>query len=260
MPTSDPTQRFSGRVEDYAKYRPRYPAALVGTLVREHGLRTTDAVADVGSGTGILAQLFLDAGHVVHAVEPNAEMRTAAELLLAANPRFRSVAGRAEATTLPVASVDWVTAGQAFHWFEPAATRKEFVRILRRGGHVALVWNDRRVEASAFSRGYEDLLLRFGTDYEQVRHRARQTNERDDAGIHRFFAPATCCEHVFENVQRFDFEGLRGRLLSASYVPLAGQPNFDPMLAALRDLFDAHAQDGEVAFEHDTRLFVGPLA
>lgn len=259
MSTSDPTQRFGGRVADYAKYRPRYPAALVETLVRAHDLRTSDVLADVGSGTGILAQLFLDAGHVVNGIEPNAEMRAAAESLLAAYPNFVSVDGRAEATTLPDASVAWVTAGQAFHWFDPPAARREFARILKPGGQVALVWNDRRVEASDFSRGYEELLRRFGTDYEEVRHRARQTNERDDAGIHRFFAPAACREHVFENIQRFDFEGLRGRLLSASYVPLAGQANHAPMLAALRSLFDAHAADGHVSFEHDTRLFVGPL-
>jgi SAM-dependent methyltransferase len=259
MPMSDPTQRFGGRVADYARHRPRYPAALVDALRREHGLAPGHVVADVGSGTGLLARLFLDAGHEVYGVEPNGEMRAAGEALLAAYPRFRSVDGRAEATGLPPASVDWVTAGQAFHWFEPEAAREEFARILRPGGHAALVWNDRRVEASAFSRGYEDLLRRFGTDYEQVRHRARQTSERDDAGIHRFFAPARCREHVFENVQRLDFQGLRGRLLSASYVPLAGHPNHAPMLAALRDLFDANARGGEVLFEHDTRLFVGRL-
>ena len=252
----DPTRRFSSRVADYVKYRPHYPAAVREVLAREHGLRPDHVVADVGSGTGILTALLLDGGHTVYGIEPNAEMRAAGEALLAGRPGFRSVAATAEATSLPDASVDWVTAGQAFHWFDPAEARHEFRRILRPGGGVALVWNERRLDDTPFARGYEDLLLRYGTDYAEVSHRGKASAE----ALETFFAPRGYRMHEFENVQEFDLEGLRGRLLSASYIPQAGHPNHGPLLTALRDLFERHAEHGRLPFAHDTRVYVGRLA
>lgn len=251
----DPTRRFSNRVADYVKYRPHYPAAVREVLAREHGLRPEHVIADVGSGTGILTALFLDGGHTVYGIEPNAEMRAAGEALLAAQRGFRSIVGTAEATTLPAGSVDWVTAGQAFHWFDPVATRREWQRLLRPGGGVALVWNERRMEDTPFARAYEDLLVRYGTDYTEVNHRGRASSE----ALEGFFAPRGYRVHAFENVQTFDFDGLRGRLLSASYIPRAGHPHHEPLLAALRDLFDRHAEGGHIAFAHDTRVYVGCL-
>src|SRR3954447_4559397 len=127
---ADPTRRFSNRVEDYIKYRPNYPRALVRLLEAECGMTGASVIADVGSGTGILSELFLKNGNRVYGVEPNREMREAGERLLASYTNFVSVDGRAEATTLDDASVDFVTAGQAFHWFDPPRTRREFVRVL----------------------------------------------------------------------------------------------------------------------------------
>lgn len=166
-----------------------------------------------------------------------------------------SVDGRAEATTLPDHSVSWVTAGQAFHWFEPRAARAEFQRILRPGGGVALAWNERRADATPLARAYEALLLEFGTDYAEVRSRDGATAEV----LAAFFAPHGHRVHAFENPQQFDFEGLRGRLLSASYVPTAGHPAYEPMLTALSALFDRHARAGRVTFEQDTRVYVGRM-
>jgi SAM-dependent methyltransferase len=251
----DSRQRFSSRVENYVRYRPGYPAGVVDTLRAECGLSPSSAVADVGSGTGLLARLFLDFGCRVYCVEPNLEMRQAGERLLAGYDRFTSLDGAAEATGLPASSVDFVSAGQAFHWFDPPRARAEFIHILKPGGWVALVWNERRLASTPFLRGYEDLLHRYCTDYDQVNHR---NVEEDPDTIPAFFGGDYQVSR-FENVQLFDFAGVKGRLESSSYAPEPGQPNYAPMLAELQRLFDQHQQSGQVAFEYDTRLFYGRL-
>ena len=169
MTFADAKQRFSNRVADYVRYRPGYPSALIDLLRSECGLRPDHAVADVGSGTGLLSKLFLENGNRVFAIEPNEEMRRAGEECLAAYKNFSSVRGSSEATTLPDSSFDFITAAQAFHWFEPTATRREFLRILKPHGWVVVIWNDRRISETAFGRAYEDLLVRYGTDYARVK-------------------------------------------------------------------------------------------
>ena len=169
MTFADAKQRFSNRVADYVRYRPGYPSALIDLLRSECGLRPDQAVADVGSGTGLLSKLFLENGNRVFGIEPNEEMRRAGEECLAGYKNFSSVRGSSEATTLPDSSVDFITAAQAFHWFEPAATRREFLRILKPHGWVVVIWNDRRISETAFGRAYEDLLVRYGTDYSRVK-------------------------------------------------------------------------------------------
>ena len=253
----DSTRRFFDRVANYVLYRPSYPEEVVGVLVDETGLVDRSVIADIGSGTGISSELFLRHGNTVFGVEPNTEMREAAEQLLAAYPNFRSVAARAEATALPDASVDYVTAGQAFHWFDPQLARTEFARILRPGGWAVLLWNARRLDSTPFLRDYDAMLERYGTDYRQVRHK-----NVDVARMRVLFAgelgDAFRLRKLY-NEQRFDFEGLRGRLLSSSYTPTAGHPGYQPMLRELRRIFDEHAEDGSVAIEYDTEIYFGHL-
>jgi SAM-dependent methyltransferase len=251
---TDPTARFTSRAGDYAAHRPTYPPGLLALLAREGVLGRGDVVADVGSGTGILTELLLANGNVVHAVEPNEAMAAAAAARLGADPRFHAVAGRAEATTLPDASCDVVTAAQAFHWFDVEAARRELARILRPGGRVALVWNNRRTDTTPFLRVYEDLLQRFALDYKKI-----SAGWADEETIARFFAPGGFEKRVLANRQSFDFDGLRGRLLSSSYAPPAGHPSHEPMLAELRRIFDRHRQDGEVAFDYDVAVYWGVL-
>jgi len=251
---ADPIQRFSNRAEDYARYRPGYPRAIVDDLRAECGLAPESVVADIGSGTGLLAQVFLENGNVVYGVEPNAAMRQAGERMLKAYPRFRSVAGSAEATTLADASVDFVVAGQAFHWFEPKAARTEFTRILRPQGWIAIVWNQRKKDATPFHRDYESLLQTYGTDYQLV---AASYPERMQ--MEEFFGPGAYRHKSFATEQTFDFQGLRGRLLSASYSPAQGHPNHEPMMAGLKKLFDEHAEGGRVRFEYETHIYYGRL-
>src|SRR5687767_7991171 len=249
----DAATRFSNRVDDYIKYRPGYPGALIYIMSSETGTSSGDVIADVGSGTGILSELCLKRGNPVFGVEPNQEMRQAGERILAGYPSFTSVAGSAEATSLPAHSVDYVTAAQAFHWFDRKRARAEFERILKPGGWVLLIWNERRTDSTAFLRDYEKLLLTYGTDYKEVRHE----NVYED--IAAFFAPRNFEMKSFENRQVFDYEGLKGRLLSSSYVPARGQPNFDEMLADLKGLFENHQEDGHVVVEYDTRVYYGTL-
>jgi SAM-dependent methyltransferase len=249
------TARFSDRVDDYVRYRPDYPPALLEWLQREQGIDADWRVADVGAGTGISSKMFLDAGYRVTAVEPNAPMRAAAERWLQAYEKFDAVDGNADATGLSDASVDLVTVAQAFHWFDEEATRREFARILRPRGLVAIWWNSRRLTGTRFLEGYEALLQTFGTDYTSVAERYA-----DDARMRDWFGTGFRGSARFEHAKRLDFEALRGRLMSSSYAPQASHPRHEPMLRALRELFDTCAVDGTVSFDYDTRIFAGQLA
>jgi SAM-dependent methyltransferase len=254
MPASNATSRFSDRVENYVLYRPGYPGEALQALKEECGLARDHVVADLASGTGIWTRVLLENGNPVFGVEPNAEMRAAGERLLARFPKFTSIAGTAEATTLADHSVDLVTAAQAAHWFDRKRARGEFVRILKPGGWLALLWNERVTDSTAFLRDYEALLLKYGTDYQDIRH------ERTTAEINEFFDPAPYQERVFDMRQEFDYAGIEGRLLSSSYAPGPEHPRHAPMLAELRRIFDAHAVKGRSTFAYKTRLYFGRLS
>ncbi len=247
------TARFSDRVEDYVRYRPGYSPEVLDLLRAECGLQPSHIVADIASGTGMFTRLLLENGNSVFAVEPNTEMREMGVRQLESYNRLVSVAGTAEETTLGSASVDFVTSAQAAHWFDLPRARAEFARILRPKGWCVLIWNERRTETTPFLLDYEQLLLTYGTDYKEVRH------ERTTAIIHEFFAPALADERVFDLRQQFDFEGVAGRLLSSSYAPLEGHPSHAPMMQELQRIFRAHASDGKVEFEYNTRVYYGHL-
>jgi SAM-dependent methyltransferase len=208
-------------------------------------------IADIGSGTGISTSLFLQNGNPVFAVEPNDEMRAAAERWLQADLHFHSVAGRAEATTLPDASVDFIVAAQACHWFDLEKARAEFSRMLRPGGRVVLLWNRRLKDTTPFLRDYEALLQTYATDYVDVQHE-RITS----AVLEGFFAPGFQLQ-ALPNEQDFDYEALEGRLLSSSYAPGSSDPRHGPMLAALHGVFHRHEFNGRVRFDYETQVYFG---
>jgi SAM-dependent methyltransferase len=251
MPASNATSRFSDRVENYVRYRPGYPPGVVQALTDECGLTSNHVAADIASGTGIWTRMLLEKGNRVFGVEPNTEMREAGERMLAGYSTFNSVAGTAEATTLPDHSVDFVTAAQAAHWFDRQKARREFVRILKPDAWLVLLWNERLVDLTKFLRDYEQLLLTYGTDYQEVRH------ERTTDAVNEFFDPAPFEERVFPMRQEFDYAGVEGRLLSSSYAPGPEHPRHALMLRQLRSIFDEASIHNRVAFEYKTRLYFG---
>ena len=253
MTFADSKQRFSNRVADYVRYRPSYPSALIDLLREECGLRPDHVVADVGSGTGILSRMFLENGNRVFGVDPNDEMRRAGEEFLSGFAEFSSVNGSAENTTLTDGCVDFVVTGQAFHWFEPVAARAEFARILRPGGLVVVICNERLLDTTPFLRGYEALLQSFGKDYAQVSESYPRL-----AQIQAFF-PHAIARKSFGNFQEFDFAALAGRVRSSSYMPQEGDANSAPMMAALRQLFDTTQQSGRVRMDYTAQVYLGPL-
>jgi ubiquinone/menaquinone biosynthesis C-methylase UbiE len=255
MTFTDAKHRFSHRVADYIRYRPGYPSALLDVLAKECGWRPGQVIADIGSGTGLLSKLFLDHGNRVYGVEPNTEMRAGGEEFLRGYADFSSVDGSAEATTLGESSVDLVTAGQAFHWFDAPRARREFLRILKPRGFVVVAWNHRRISESRFGQEYEDLLVRYGTDYARVKEAYPET-----AAMQSFFGDAKLQARELPNFQEFDFHGLTGRLRSSSYAPEVGHANYAPMMNRLQELFDANQVRGSVRMTYTTQIYFGQLA
>jgi SAM-dependent methyltransferase len=250
--SNDSTQRFSNRVDNYVRYRPTYPQGVIGVLRDETGLTPKSIIADVGSGTGISTELFLQNGNIVYAVEPNEAMRQAANDRLGGNSRFHSVDGTAEATTLADHCADYAVAAQAFHWFDPTATRTEFRRILKPSGWIVLIWNSRRLATTPFLRDYESVLQRFATDYRKVNHQ-----NIDAARLEAFFGGEHFELRKLYNEQRLDFEGLKGRVLSSSYMPTESDVNYREMLSELNKLYDQYAAQDGVCIEYDTEIYFG---
>jgi ubiquinone/menaquinone biosynthesis C-methylase UbiE len=241
--------RFSDRVANYVKYRPGYPPEVLAFFKKDLGLTVADIIADVGSGTGISSELFLENGNTVYGIEPNDAMREAAETRLEKFPNFHPLKCTAENISLPDAFVNIIVSAQAFHWFDRQKARKEFTRVLRPGGYVVLMWNERQLDTTPFLTEYERFLLSHGSDYAAVRH------ENITAGVLEDFFRQGFSQKTFENRQIFDFEGLRGRMLSASYMPAETDQRFPAIEAGLKQLFDRHASAGTVEILYDTNVF-----
>jgi len=246
---TDSVERFSNRVANYVKYRPDYPREIISYLT-DHAVLTPDLlIADIGCGPGISSRLFLENGNRVIGVEPNEAMRSAAMECLKEFPRSTVVDGTSDATGLGSASIDMIVAAQAFHWFEPEKTRKEFGRILKPDGGVVLMWNERQLDSTPFLEAYEQFLVRYSTDYSVVRHENIQTEELDKF----FLGPYE--KATFQNVQVFDFEGLKGRMLSSSYMPDPGHMSYTEMIESLASIFAKHAQNGRIEVFYDTNVY-----
>jgi SAM-dependent methyltransferase len=255
MDRSDSTRRFSDRVEHYVRSRPGYPPEVLDHLANHFGWSPASVIADIGSGTGISAELFLRRGNPVFGVEPNLEMRQAAERLLAGYPQFASIAGTSEATTLPDQAVDFVVAGQAFHWFQREPSRREFARILKPGGWCVLLWNTRKIDSTPFMRGYEAIVREFAIDYSRVRHENIEVRE-----LEAFFDPGTHRGHIIPNHQSLDTAGFQARLASSSYLPGDGHPRRDEMYAAAAQLAEKHAENERITIDYDTEIHIGRIS
>jgi len=247
-------QRFSNRVENYARYRPGYPAEVINLLKEECHLSSKSVIADIGSGTGIFTQLLLDAGYTVFAVEPNKAMRKVADKQFKNNERYHSIDGSAEQTLLPANSVNLIVCAQAFHWFDATRTKTEFKRILKRGGKVALIWNNRQIEADEFSIDYELLLQQHATDYKQVNHQ-----NLTESHFSAFFKNGDYRLIKYNNAQLFDEDGLIGRAFSSSYVPSEHTPEGTDFLMRLKNVFNKHQINNQVSMEYQTEVYLGEV-
>ncbi|QEE17621.1 class I SAM-dependent methyltransferase [Promethearchaeum syntrophicum] len=250
----DPTKRFSDRVENYVKYRPSYPINLIDHLRKNNILTTGQNIADIGSGTGIFSRLLLTTENNIFAVEPNKEMRIAAEKSLQNKPNFNSINGSAENTTLKENSIDIITAAQSFHWFDLEKTKKEFLRILKPNGYIVLVWNVRKSEGSPFSTEYEKLLKSHIPEYSQVSHR-----NIDLTRLGNFTGPNDLQEFSCQNIQVFDFEGIKGRLQSSSYTPTEERAEYSILIKDLKEIFNRFQVDGVVQLLYTCEMYFGQL-
>lgn len=251
----EPTKRFSTRAENYSKFRPSYPKEIISFLEFVNILYKDSIIADIGSGTGILSELFLKNGNIVFGIEPNVDMRSTAEINLNNYQNFHSIDGSAESMNMEDKSVNIITVGQAFHWFNQKQARKEFKRILKPEGYVLIIWNNRKRSGSKFLEQYEDLLLTYGTDYKKI--------SNIDIDFEQFYGigknSESCLRKVFENYQLLNYPGLKGRLLSTSYAPLDGHPNYNNMIIELKKIFQENNRNGLVMFEYETEVYYGRL-
>jgi ubiquinone/menaquinone biosynthesis C-methylase UbiE len=252
--TNDYLSRFSSRAPFYHQNRPRYPGAVIDLLARKIGLTPDSVIADIGAGTGISSELFLNNGNTVYAVEPNSEMRELAQQFYGENPRFILSEGQAEATGLPDASMDIVVAGQAFHWFDPAAARKEFRRILKPGGYAVLFWNTRQNDQAPVMADYNAMLKELDVEKEGTPRAAKVISE--EAAIAEFYS-GHFEKRELPNIQMMDFDKLVGRTTSASYMPLPDEPGYDLVMTRLKEMFERHQQEGQVAFPYTTEVYFG---
>lgn len=241
MLKKDPTKRFSKTVEHYLAYRPGYPVQITRFMKKALGLKPRHTIADIGSGTGKMSLILLKKGNPVFGVEPNADMRHAAEELFRDHPNFHSIDGTAEETNLPDRSVDFITVAQAFHWFHPQKTKSEFQRILKDNGKILLIWNNRIDEKSAFMQAYDDFLKRWATDYE-----ATSLRKIDHEILSDFFAPKKYFSKDFYHFQQFDLEGLIGRYLSCSYAFGYDHPEHEAAIDVLKRIFERFQENGFV--------------
>ena len=241
---SKPTERFSDRVSNYIKYRPSYPPELVDTLIAECHLNSRSTIADVGSGTGIFSRLMLDKGCYVSGIEPNRKMREAAERQFGDYHKFSSIDGQSEHTGLDDSSIDLITAAQSFHWFKAGNTKREFIRILKPGGYVALIWNQRKID-QPFQIEYDSMLGKLASDYSAVNHMNISAED-----ILNFFSPNKVARFEFENSQIFDLAGFLGRMQSSSYVPKTGTEAHVRLIHAAEDLFSRYQSNERISFEY----------
>jgi len=252
---TDATKRFSNRVSNYIKYRPSYPTEVIDYLIEKCQLDRNSLIADVGSGTGIFSKLLLDQGFTVYGVEPNTDMRKAAENMLDGDKKFISIDGTAENTGLQTDFIDFVVCAQAFHWFNPVNTAIEFKRILKDNNkYVALIWNNRLTNTDDFSKAYDKLLEHKSPDYKEVDHQHLK-----GVNFEQFFKDGEYTLAKFLNQQVFDYESLAGRAFSSSYVPAENTEDGLEFARLLKEIFDLYNQDNQVVFKYETEVYLGKV-
>jgi ubiquinone/menaquinone biosynthesis C-methylase UbiE len=248
------TERFSGRVQAYLTYRPRFPREIVPFLREHDALPIGAVVADIGAGTGMLAEIFLEARHRVIAVEPNVEMLEACRALAARHAALEVVEGTAEATTLPDASVDLIVVGRAMHWFDWPRAHREFQRILRPDGWVLNASNGHRDRGAPVSNGLAEILRKYRTDTAEA-----DTTRNFEERLQGFLDTSSWHRKTLHHSMTVDFATLLGYAESLSAIPRSGERGYDGMVADLRTVFDEYQRDGMLVTPLTCNLHLGQL-
>ncbi|EAR09921.1 class I SAM-dependent methyltransferase [Reinekea blandensis] len=247
------SQRFTGRHTNYDRFRPGYPPELVERIEIVTNLSKNAEIADIGSGTGIFSGYFVEKGYSVTAVEPNDDMRAIAEKKLDSFKNFHSQPHQAEHTGIPDHSIDLIIAAQSFHWFDLNRTIDEFRRILRPGGYVALIWNQRSTH-EPFQKAYDAVIQTYAQDYDSVNHQTLENSEYTQV-----FRKGQFEHHTWPYQQSFDLDGLIGRMRSSSYCPPETSTAYSDLLADINELFNRFQHQGKVAFNYKSSLLVGRI-
>jgi SAM-dependent methyltransferase len=248
--TQDNTQRFTNKSDNYVKYRPHYPKEIIPFLVKTIGLTQQFAIADLGSGTGISTELFINNGNRVYAIEPNRDMRQAAEVFFKGNPLFKSVDATAENTTLDAHSIDLILAGQAFHWFDKSKTKEEARRILKPNHYFVVLYNDRDTD-TPFQYGYENVLNEYQLIYDKIKER--------EIALKQFFSPSGYDVKQFKHSRLLDLEGVLGLFKSSSYIPEKSDKRYPFVMEKITKVFNANAKNGLAELAYKSTLYYGRL-
>jgi len=251
-----PTTRFTEKAKYYHANRPGYPKEVLTTIIQITKIKPDPSyiIADIGSGTGKLSELFLDYGSTVIGIEPNEAMREIGEIEMKKYENFVSIDGTAEFTGIKDHSIDFIIAGQSFHWFNLSKTRREFLRILKPHKYAMIVWNNRNKESCHFFRDYETILKDFGTDYQEVTKKRIGKKE-----FSNFFSTESYKRFLFTNKQQLDYEGIRGRILSTSFVPTEESEVYLAMIQKLKQIFKKHQQNNLIELEYETEMYISKL-
>lgn len=244
------TSIFSHKANYYAKYRWHYVPEAIDYIVKVSDLKKDAAIADIGSGTGILTELLLAKAKTVYAVEPNAEMRLKAEERLGEQFAFRSVDGKGESTTLPDQCVELITAAHSLHWMEPADAKREFRRILKPEGWLATV-NNVNLE-NDFLEAWEEAMNECSFDFSPKEMRLKAFNPDD------YFIAYEVMEFPFRLLHTLD--SWIGASLSIAFAPSDFDAAFGEYLEAVSDVFHLFSKNEHVEIHGVTEARVGRLA
>jgi SAM-dependent methyltransferase len=249
-------ERFTGKAEIYKMFRPSYPDEFVDYLYFQVGCSNRSQIADIGSGTGILSRLLLKRGSTVYCVEPNFDMRQTAEQDLLDFDNFISIDGNDVNTTLQDKSVDFVTVAQAYHWFNQQSFKIECQRILRPGGKIALIWNERDYKSDMVQK---DFAIR--QKYAVGDKKGLGPLRMDEIRFEEIFMDGVYEYRTFENNLILDHDRYIGMNLSRSYSPreVCNPDEYNGFVCELSSLFYEYNQNGVLNFPHYTQSYIGQI-
>lgn len=250
---TDARGKFSGRGEFYAKSRPSYSGKLIDALYSDYGFSDKSVIADVGAGTGKFSVLLAKRGSQVICVEPNADMRAKLAEAVKPFPGCRVLTGSAEETGIPPKTADFVTAAQAFHWFDCEKFKRECKRIMKPGGKVVLVWNTRELDADVTLESqavYEKYCPGF-TGFSAGMHGSEDM-------INLFFSKGFD-KICFESPLNFDEEGFINRSISSSFSLRPGDEKFEEYIDAVREVFSKYQSGGRITVPNTATAYIGKI-